>query len=89
MRSAAWAALGFSSRAGWPTKDLPKDKVVQVEVNVKDHYGYYTADAIHANYLDKLRAARRTSPALCPRRRLEFTAKWNKLKAAAGLIDPQ
>jgi len=74
---------------GWPQTDLPPNKVVQVRVNVAGHTGYYTEDAIRANYLDKLGAQGAPGCRLSPAKAVEFTEKWNKLTAAAGLIDPE
>jgi hypothetical protein len=72
----------------WPNRDLPGDKVVQTRLDVRGHTGYYTEEAIEANYLDKLGVQCEEVCQLPADRAAEFTAKWRKLVDSARLIDP-
>ena len=73
---------------GWPAKDLPENKVVQVRLNVEGHTGYYTEEAIRANYRDKLGAQGGEVCRLPTETAREYTEKWERLTATAGLIVP-
>jgi Alpha/beta hydrolase len=74
---------------GWPTKDLPPDKVVQTKLNVAGHTGYYTAEAIRANYVDELGIGPGEHYRLSAPKAAEFGERWGELLCAAGLLDPE
>ncbi len=84
-----FTGVWFVEPRGWPEKDLPKDKVVQVKLNVNGHSGYCTEEAIRANYLDKLAMPGDASCRLPADKAREFQEKWRRLTADAGLIDPE
>ena len=74
---------------GWPAKDLPPDKVVQTKLNVAGHTGYYTAEAIRANYVDELGIGPGEHYQLPTARAAEFGDRWSELLRAAGLLHPE
>jgi pimeloyl-ACP methyl ester carboxylesterase len=74
---------------GWPTKDLPGDKVVQTKLDVPGHTGYCTAEAIRANYVDKLGIGPGADHQLPAEKAAEFAGRWGELVRAARLIDPE
>jgi hypothetical protein len=74
---------------GWPTRDLPRDKVVQTKLNVPGHTGYYTADAIRANYVDKLGIEPGENHELPAEKMSEFSERWDELLRSTKLIDPE
>jgi hypothetical protein len=79
--------LLYEPRA-WPEAGLPRDKVVQVCVDVPGHTGYYTEEAIRANYVDKLGMRGGGGSLMSAATVREFAGKWQALTAAARLIDP-
>jgi pimeloyl-ACP methyl ester carboxylesterase len=74
---------------GWPTKDLPGEKVVQVRLPAGGHTGYYTAEAIAANYRDKLGPQGGELHELPTAAAAAFSERWELLVAEAGLVAPE
>jgi hypothetical protein len=62
---------------------------VQTKLDVAGHMGYCTAEAIRANYVDKLGIDPGENYRLPAGRAAEFVGRWDELLCAARLIDPE
>jgi hypothetical protein len=74
---------------GWPTKDLPAEKVVQTKLDVAGHTGYYTAEAIRTYYVEKLGISPGEDHELPAEKLSEFSERWNELLRTTKVIDPE
>jgi pimeloyl-ACP methyl ester carboxylesterase len=73
---------------GWPTKDLPEGKVIQIRSAAGGHMGYLTAEAA-AGYRDKAGLQPGEHYALPAPEADQFMEKWGRLIGEARLIDPE
>jgi hypothetical protein len=72
---------------GWPTKDLPEGKVVQIRSPAAGHTGFLTAEAARG-YRGKAGVRPGERYELPAPEAAEFMQRWGRLVADARLIDP-